>query len=138
MTQQTPVGLTYPEAGDHTRLWEHFQQLAQDASAALDPEGNGSIPWSHQYQTTFTFAGGTEEVNYGGGDTPDGWEWAEPPSPILQARANSLPGTGISLAVGNLTTSGFSAHARRSDTNAVVDGVLAVLLTVVGRIVRSP
>lgn len=30
MAQQTNYGLTYPEPGDHTRLWEHFQQLAED------------------------------------------------------------------------------------------------------------
>lgn len=31
MTDTTPRGITYPEAGDHTRLWEHMQTLAEDA-----------------------------------------------------------------------------------------------------------
>lgn len=36
MTQQTAKGLTYPEPGDHTRIWEHVQQLAEDTDLALD------------------------------------------------------------------------------------------------------
>lgn len=50
MTQQTPLGLTYPEAGDHTRMWEHFQTLAEDADGLLTPE-----TWTF-YPTSFTGA----------------------------------------------------------------------------------
>lgn len=36
MPQQTPnVALTYPEATDHTRLWEHLQTLADDVDRLL-------------------------------------------------------------------------------------------------------
>jgi hypothetical protein len=38
MTAQTPLGLTYPESGDHTRLWEHFQQLAEDTDDVVGTE----------------------------------------------------------------------------------------------------
>lgn len=36
MTQQTPLGLTYPEPGDHTRIWEHIQTLAEEADDLID------------------------------------------------------------------------------------------------------
>lgn len=35
MPNTTPLGLTYPEPGDHTRLWEHFQTLATDTDDAV-------------------------------------------------------------------------------------------------------
>jgi hypothetical protein len=35
MTAKTSLGLTYPLSSDHTRLWEHIQQLAADADALL-------------------------------------------------------------------------------------------------------
>ncbi|MFF7966769.1 hypothetical protein ACFZC3_15555 [Streptomyces sp. NPDC007903] len=34
MTQQTPNGITYPEATDHARIWEHLQTLA----GSIDPQ----------------------------------------------------------------------------------------------------
>lgn len=33
---QTPKGITYPDSSGHTRLWEHFQALAEDADALHD------------------------------------------------------------------------------------------------------
>jgi hypothetical protein len=36
MTAKTGLGLTYPLSSDHTRLWEHIQQLATDADFLLD------------------------------------------------------------------------------------------------------
>lgn len=35
MTQDTAKGLTYPEATDHTRIWEHIQNLATDVDTNL-------------------------------------------------------------------------------------------------------
>lgn len=35
MTQQTPRGITYPESTDHTRLWEHIQEVAEDVDDIL-------------------------------------------------------------------------------------------------------
>ena len=35
MPQTSVLPLTYPDSGDHTRLWEHFQALAQDVQAVL-------------------------------------------------------------------------------------------------------
>lgn len=35
MVDITPLGITYPEAGDHTRLWEHLQTLAEDVDDLL-------------------------------------------------------------------------------------------------------
>ena len=34
---QTPEGLTYPDSSGHTRLWEHFQQLAEDVDDLVGP-----------------------------------------------------------------------------------------------------
>ena len=35
MPQTSVLPLTYPDSGDHTRRWEHFQALAQDVQAVL-------------------------------------------------------------------------------------------------------
>ncbi|MCT2277986.1 hypothetical protein M3G91_10150 [Micromonospora chalcea] len=35
----TPLGITYPASTDHTRLWEHFQDLAQDVDGLLARKG---------------------------------------------------------------------------------------------------
>lgn len=32
---ETPLGLTYPGSGDHTRLWEHIQSLAEDVDSII-------------------------------------------------------------------------------------------------------
>jgi len=32
---ETAHGIVYPDASAHTRLWEHFQELAETADAAL-------------------------------------------------------------------------------------------------------
>ena len=32
---ETPLGLVYPESGDHTRLWEHFQALADSVDGLI-------------------------------------------------------------------------------------------------------
>ncbi|MFF9097554.1 hypothetical protein ACF1AX_31085 [Streptomyces sp. NPDC014802] len=35
MTQLTPKGIRFPESTDHTRLWEHFQNLATDVDGLI-------------------------------------------------------------------------------------------------------
>ncbi|HEY9264846.1 MAG TPA: hypothetical protein VIQ11_09600 [Mycobacterium sp.] len=35
MTQQTARGITYPESTDHTRIWEHIAEVAQDVDTIL-------------------------------------------------------------------------------------------------------
>ncbi|MEV7263965.1 hypothetical protein AB0N38_10480 [Micromonospora aurantiaca] len=35
----TPLGITYPGSTGHTRLWEHFQTLAEDVDALLARKG---------------------------------------------------------------------------------------------------
>jgi hypothetical protein len=35
MALDTPKGLTFPESTDHTRIWEHVQNLATDVDGAL-------------------------------------------------------------------------------------------------------
>lgn len=35
----TPLGITYPTSTDHTRMWEHFQTLANDVDALLSRKG---------------------------------------------------------------------------------------------------
>lgn len=32
----TSLGITYPESGDHTRLWEHFETMAEDVNGLID------------------------------------------------------------------------------------------------------
>ena len=32
----TPRGIVYPNSSDHTRLWEHLQETAETADAAVD------------------------------------------------------------------------------------------------------
>lgn len=36
MSQTTPRGIVYPESTDDTRLWIHYQNLAESADAAID------------------------------------------------------------------------------------------------------
>ena len=46
----TPEGITYPDSTAHTRLWEHFQQLAEDVDDLIGPlrieAGEASLPFS--------------------------------------------------------------------------------------------
>lgn len=48
----TVRGIEYPEASDHTRLWEHFQTLAESTDAALSLLLGAGIRL--QYQTGLT------------------------------------------------------------------------------------
>lgn len=46
--------ITYPEAGDHTRLWEHFEELAWNVETAMNQAMDGGHV---RIQTGFTTAG---------------------------------------------------------------------------------
>lgn len=63
MTQQTPnLGLTYPEAGDHTRIWEYFQQLAEDTDDAISGVGAKQVftpTWRQDGGSTLSIGDGT-------------------------------------------------------------------------------
>jgi hypothetical protein len=41
MPQTTNFAITYPDSGDHVRLWEHLQQLAEDVDGALEEVRTG-------------------------------------------------------------------------------------------------
>lgn len=66
----TPRGYTYPDAGDHTRLWEHFQELATD----LDTDVGNLAP---AFGTTAArpAAGSAPGRLYVATDTRRIWQW---------------------------------------------------------------
>lgn len=45
---ETPLGITYPESGDHTRLWEHFEALATRVDNLMKVMGDLTIVYSNQ------------------------------------------------------------------------------------------
>lgn len=40
---ETPRGIVYPESGAHTRLWEHFQTLADTTDDAIDAAAAAAV-----------------------------------------------------------------------------------------------
>lgn len=132
----TPLGITYPDKDAHTRLWEHFQQMAEDVEGLLDIDGQQTRPWHYHTNATWTFTNGSIDVTYGS-TLPDGWEWVGVPTPIAMLRSNSFPGvTPRILWVGNVSNSGCTLHQQLATTGAAVTGASAVSFGLVGLIRR--
>lgn len=55
MTQQTSKGITYPESTDHTRLWEHFETLADDVNDLLTVGDNEAEDTSSRTTTSTSY-----------------------------------------------------------------------------------
>jgi hypothetical protein len=102
----TPRGLTYPDAGAHTRLWEHFQALASSADTAIGAAGirdafqhvpldagwGGNLVWAR--------AGDTVTLSYNLSKGSTAYSGAHIATlPLLALPMTMLPGT-ILLAVG--------------------------------------
>lgn len=75
---QTPLGLTYPDDQGHTRLWEHFQTLAESVDALFATyEQTVSSPWAYSYPIRY-FRIGTVcwvqgELRHTSGLNPSNW-----------------------------------------------------------------
>ena len=114
MAQQTPnLGLTYPEAGDHTRLWEHFQTLAeavdgsQVAACLRSKTGTQSIP-----NATNTVVTHAATVYSAGGFTADG-------------NGITVPHKGLYLVIGASAFSLGSGNLRYITVSGSTSGSLA-------------
>lgn len=57
----TDRGIVYPESEDHTRLWEHFQTLAESLETALD-NALEALPQSGTTEHLVIVAGVTNSV----------------------------------------------------------------------------
>lgn len=58
----TPLGITYPAEASHTRLWEHFQTLAEDVDALL--QARPKIVRGVQTVTLSSSSSATATVDY--------------------------------------------------------------------------
>jgi hypothetical protein len=59
MTQQTSKGITYPESTDHTRIWEHIQEVATDVNGLITVDSNEAEDTSSRTTTSTTFTDAT-------------------------------------------------------------------------------
>lgn len=55
MTQQTSKGITYPESTDHTRIWEHIQEVAQDVNGLITIASSEAEDTSSRTTTSTTY-----------------------------------------------------------------------------------
>lgn len=62
MTANTSRGYTYPQSTDHNRLWEHFQELANDINTDVDTIFTAGT----SYTPVFTTGSGTPSLGTGG------------------------------------------------------------------------
>lgn len=105
---QTPLGLTYPASGDHTRLWEHFQSLAEGIDALL-----AAVPIikSGTVQVTLTNGEGNKDVAFA---TP----FPSVPNVLLSAQTGSSA-VQYQLWASNISATGFRAHVWRGNNTAM-------------------
>lgn len=97
---ETPLGITYPAETDHTRLWEHFQSLAESVDGVV----GGAI------------LTGTVECVGTGAPNADGDVTFPVPfagAPIVQCTPYNNSYAAATAA--SLSSSGFIARIRRVD-----------------------
>ena len=95
----TPEGITYPDSTAHTRLWEHFQQLAEDVDDLIGPlrieAGEASLPFSSTTTANVSVAFSTA--------------FSAPPLAIMVTAGN----VAINCSWASPSASGFIAYGRR-------------------------
>lgn len=152
MTQTTAKGLPYPESSDHTRLWEHIQNLA----AAVDALFGGWTSWTPTWTTSTganlpSFGNATFDcqyavigktvlgrmdiafgstTNFGGGSGSDNWVFTVPVAAagssgsigFWEANDSSVSGTRV-VGRGRLNASGnFSVEISTGEPSAFAVG----------------
>ena len=94
----TPEGIVYPDSSGHTRLWEHFQTLADSIDTLLGSlrieAGEVSLPFSNT--TTANAAVSFGEAFSG--------------TPFVVVTAGNV---GINCSWAAVSASGFTAYGRR-------------------------
>lgn len=63
----TTLGITYPASTDHTRLWEHFQEMAEDVDGLIDDDRDSRDAASSSWTPVIT--GSTSGTWVAGGTT---------------------------------------------------------------------
>lgn len=105
---QTPLGITYPAETDHTRLWEHFQSLAESVE--------GLITARFQIVTATASWVSASEVS----TSPFAADWPIPFATLLGVWAAS-PDSRVVAGAGTSTTTEAKGYARWfSSTNGGV------------------
>lgn len=105
---QTPLGLTYPASGDHTRLWEHIQALADDLDAILQEvkivkSGTVSVPLTN---------------GEGAVDVAFATAFPSTPNVLLSAQTGSSA-VQYQLWASTISVTGFRAHVWRGNNTTM-------------------
>lgn len=108
----TPKGLPYPSSSDHTRLWEHFQALAEAIDAIIPMR----VWTSDDIAVNITNSAGAAEVTF-----PPGL-FTQPPTVVACGRDRVF-----NVGVGAVTTTSASITVRRIDGTATGSDTLRVI-----------
>ena len=95
----TTLGITYPDAAAHTRIWEHMQALAEDVDgllAAIPKVAGGLV-------TASGSSNGQAFVTFPSGRFTD--------IPAVALGVVNYPGNNIAYSVDQITTSGCRVNA---------------------------